>query len=210
MQSVNLKLGLGALCWVGLAAMAQAQPAETPPADIGGTYVDSVGCAWQRVAIGEQVAWAALIGAGGAQICDLAPSVAVAPNVPDPVTAEVETAASATEETAAVAAVAPSTVQAKPAAGSAKVKSKPAVKRPAFPRAGYYIQVGAFGDQGNADRAVQLMMSHGFGALRQNFTGRTSMQIVYAGPFASRVDAEAARRSVRTDGYRDAFIWAPS
>ena len=51
-------------------AVAQPVPAELPPADYSGRdYVDSRGCTFQRLVFNGAVAWVALLGADGAQVC---------------------------------------------------------------------------------------------------------------------------------------------
>ena len=52
------------------AALAQPVPAEEPPAGYSGRdYVDSRGCTFQRLVFNGTVAWVALLGADGAQVC---------------------------------------------------------------------------------------------------------------------------------------------
>ncbi len=77
------------------AALAQPVPAEAPPAGYAGRdYVDSRGCTFQRLVFNGTVAWVALLGADGAQICtpvvvpaesqEVAPAAAAAVDAPKP------------------------------------------------------------------------------------------------------------------------------
>lgn len=72
------------------AALAQPVPAEVPPAGYSGRdYVDSRGCTFQRLVFNGTVAWVALLGADGTQVCtpvvapagpqDVAPAASDAP-----------------------------------------------------------------------------------------------------------------------------------
>lgn len=184
----------GAVCGVGASVVA-AQPADTPPADVGGTFVDRTGCAWQRVVIGEEVSWAALIAADGAQLCGLAPTVAAS--------APVDATASDAEATAQSAEPAPAAV-------TKWTQSASKAKRPNFPQPGYYVQIGAFSRADYTERAIGFLQGKGFSALQATYRGRTPLQVIYAGPFASRAEADIARRAARQNGYRDAFIWDPA
>ena len=66
-----LTLSAGGLAAAGAAA----GPAEPPPEGFAGaTWVDSQGCAFQRVEVGEAVVWADRLSAQGAPVCGLTPS----------------------------------------------------------------------------------------------------------------------------------------
>ncbi len=64
------------------AAPASAQlavPAELPPAGFDGVeYVDSAGCVFARIDVGDRVEWVPRVGPDRQQLCGLEPSVAVA------------------------------------------------------------------------------------------------------------------------------------
>lgn len=62
---------------------ASAQPANVPQ-DAGTRFVDEDGCAWQRLDIGGETAWAAVIGPDREQVCE---------PVTDPVAVPTETVA---------------------------------------------------------------------------------------------------------------------
>lgn len=206
MRATGILVGIVSSLW---AITAVAQPSETPPPGVGGTYIDRAGCAWQRVDIGGQVAWAALNGADGAQLCNMAPSVPETTSATDGAeTAAPPTQQSETTPGAGQASAEEPTAQTAPAMAAKKAATR-APKRPKFPTNGYYLQVGAFEKPGNADRAVRFLQGQSFGALQAQYRGRTPMQIVYAGPFESRAAADMARRAARDMGYRDAFVWEP-
>lgn len=67
--------------WFGMALAAGpmalcAGPAELPPDGFGrAEFVDSTGCAYWRMTVGEETAWAARIGTDGAPVCGMEPSV---------------------------------------------------------------------------------------------------------------------------------------
>lgn len=71
----------------------------------------------------------------------------------------------------------------------------------------YYVQVGAFGEPANADGARARLMALGLPVSSGTFgkQGKT-LQVVYAGPFSSGVDAQAALHVARGQGFPDAFI----
>ncbi|MEM8555976.1 MAG: SPOR domain-containing protein [Pseudomonadota bacterium] len=68
--------GLALVMTFGLPMTAHAQPTNVPP-DAGDRFVDTDGCAWQRLEIGGQVAWAAVLGQDREQVC-IAPDKSVA------------------------------------------------------------------------------------------------------------------------------------
>lgn len=72
--------------------------------------------------------------------------------------------------------------------------------------AGQYVQVGSFGDPGNAaaarTRLAALGLPVGGAALR---SGGRQLEVVMAGPFASD-EAQAALATVRANGFPDALI----
>lgn len=70
-----------------------------------------------------------------------------------------------------------------------------------------YVQVGTFGVASNADGAAARLRNAGLPVAK----GKTSksgkaLQIVYAGPFASTGEAQAALKAARRAGFGDAFI----
>ncbi len=90
----------------------------------------------------------------------------------------------------------------------AKATTKPAVKTTvAASNGGLYVQVGAFGEPSNADGASARLSALGLPVSKGKFTsGGKVLQVVYAGPFASGADAQAALRAARGNGFSDAFI----
>jgi hypothetical protein len=86
-------------------AMAQlAMPAEQPPAGFEATeYVDSSGCVFVRVDVGDRVEWVPRVGPDRQQLCGMVPSVPV-------MTAEIEVAPEPVIEAAMPAAPSPAPV----------------------------------------------------------------------------------------------------
>ena len=69
-----------------------------------------------------------------------------------------------------------------------------------------FVQIGTYGDAGNAERAVATLRALGLPASTQAITrnGR-SLTVVAAGPFAGAGAAQAALQTARNAGYSDAF-----
>ena len=97
-------------------------------------------------------------------------------------------------------------VPAKAVVARASPAAKPAVIAGAGAGA-YYVQVGTFGEPSNADgsstrlKALGLPVSKG----KVSSQGR-SLQVVYAGPFPSALEARAALAVARSSGFSDAFL----
>lgn len=71
----------------------------------------------------------------------------------------------------------------------------------------FYVQVGAFGEPTNADGATARLMALGLPVSKGKFSKQGKMlQVIYAGPFASGGDAQAALFAARGNGFSDAFI----
>ncbi len=68
--------------------------------------------------------------------------------------------------------------------------------------AGPYIQIGAFSQAANAERAIATLKGLGL-PVSVAVAGR--LKVILAGPFTSAADASDALTSVRRSGYRDAF-----
>ena len=70
-----------------------------------------------------------------------------------------------------------------------------------------YVQVGAFANPANANRAARLLEQNGLN-VRMVPTGRSGkpLKLVLAGPFQNAQDAQKAVRAARTAGFHDAFI----
>lgn len=149
-------------------AVAQPLPAEVPPADYSGRdYVDSRGCTFQRLVFNGTVAWVALLGADGAQVCT---PVAAEPQASPPAEGAAPEKASAPE---------------------VKDGPKPAVS-PALPK-GYWVQVGAFRQAANAERTVAQLKELGFPTLTWPAKAG-QLTAALAGPFADRSAAGEAQR----------------
>lgn len=66
-----------------------------------------------------------------------------------------------------------------------------------------YVQVGTFGDHGNADRLIQRLGAAGL-PVGAGATG--GMKIVAVGPFGSQAELQRALQTVRGMGFSDAFL----
>jgi hypothetical protein len=70
-----------------------------------------------------------------------------------------------------------------------------------------YVQVGTFGVPENAVGAKARLAALGLPTAKGKINqGGKALQIVYAGPFASQADANAALKAARGAGFGDAFI----
>lgn len=98
-------------------------------------------------------------------------------------------------------------------------KNSPAAAIPAAPKAGkvakatapvtagqkLYVRVGAYGVQANADKAAGKLRGLGLKVARGKAKGG-AVQLVYAGPFATRAEAKAALSAARGGGFPDAVM----
>lgn len=88
-------------------------------------------------------------------------------------------------------------------------KAAVAKATPAKPAAqgGAYVQVGTFGVPANADGAASRLSGLGLPVRKGNLNKNgKALQIVYAGPFGSAAEANAALGAARRAGFSDAFI----
>lgn len=70
-----------------------------------------------------------------------------------------------------------------------------------------FVQVGTFGQPDNADGASSRLSRLGLPVARSKITRNgVAMQIVLAGPFGSRTEAQAALSKARAAGFGDAFL----
>ncbi len=71
----------------------------------------------------------------------------------------------------------------------------------------HYVQVGAYGEPANADRAAALLARLGLPVSKGNFSKHgKALQVIYAGPFAAGTDAQMALSAVQSHGFSDAFV----
>ena len=95
---------------------------------------------------------------------------------------------------------------------AAKAKAKTAVQTTLAASNGpgataLFIQVGAFGDPANAQGAAARLSALGLPVAKgKSNKSVAALQVVYAGPFASGSEAQAALAAVRGNGFADAFI----
>lgn len=71
----------------------------------------------------------------------------------------------------------------------------------------FYVQVGTFGVAANADGAAAQLSALGLPAAKSSTTSKgKAVQIVFAGPFSTKADAQAALSAARNAGFTDALI----
>ncbi|SEN20825.1 Sporulation related domain-containing protein [Pseudorhodobacter antarcticus] len=88
-----------------------------------------------------------------------------------------------------------------------RVYATSASNAPQRARGGYYVQVGTFGEAGNAARSVGRLQGMGLPVTKSRITNKgRAMQIVMAGPFGDAGSAQAALSQARRSGFGDAFI----
>jgi rare lipoprotein A len=90
------------------------------------------------------------------------------------------------------------------------VAYQPPARMPVAPNRSFFVQVGAFSDVDNAHRVQSAVSSAGQTAIDVRRTGSgAELFRVRIGPFASREEAEVARRSAITLGYAESAVAAP-
>ena len=71
----------------------------------------------------------------------------------------------------------------------------------------FYVQVGAFGEPSNAAGASARLKAMGYPVSKGQFSKQgKALQVIYAGPFATGLDAQAALTFAHNNGFSDAFI----
>ncbi len=72
---------------------------------------------------------------------------------------------------------------------------------------GPFVQIGSFGVVANAERAAAKVAGLGLPVAKGRTTkGGTALHVVFAGPFASATDAQAALSRLRQSGFPDAIL----
>jgi hypothetical protein len=75
---------------------------------------------------------------------------------------------------------------------------------------GYFVAVGSFGQPGNADRAAARLAELDYGVVRGRVqSGGGTLTTIFAGPFADRDSATAARQKLEDTGFPDAMLIQP-
>jgi cell division septation protein DedD len=88
------------------------------------------------------------------------------------------------------------------AKGKLTAAGQAAMTQGAAPAAGPYVQIGAFREAANAERAIATLKDLG---LPVSVGVGGGLRVILAGPFASSADLGGALSLVRQNGYRDAF-----
>ena len=107
-------------------------------------------------------------------------------------------------------AIAEGLIAAPVAAPAARVSSRSvapaAVRAPAAATTHRFVQVGSFGDHGNADRLASQFQARGWPVTFANTTrGGKAIKIVILGPFAQAAQLQTGLQAARTAGFGDAF-----
>ncbi|MGR3631090.1 MAG: SPOR domain-containing protein [Limimaricola soesokkakensis] len=93
-----------------------------------------------------------------------------------------------------------------PTALVSRVSTRSAPVAPAVAAQGRFVQIGAFAQSANADRAAARLRAMGLPVAHGRVTkGGTEMRIVATGPFADAATLGRVLGSVRKAGYADAF-----
>lgn len=97
-----------------------------------------------------------------------------------------------------------------PATTQARVSSKSvapvAIQAPAAATTHRFVQVGSFGDHGNADRLASQFQARGWPVTFANTTrGGKAIKIVILGPFAQASQLQTGLQAARAAGFGDAF-----
>jgi cell division protein FtsN len=111
------------------------------------------------------------------------------------------------KQTAAAAAPTPATAPVAAAPATAPVA--PTVVEAAYapaPHGAYVVQIGAYSERANAERARERAEDAGSVSIERAVTGGGVIYRVRLGPWEDRDDAERARRKVAGLGFRDARI----
>lgn len=189
-RGVLITVGLGLGAWSTVAQGTLPEPSEAPPAGFAAeAYVDSAGCGFLRVVVGEDLIWAPRYRADGTQLCGLLPSFAGHSTLSDPPPDPADGPAAPT-------------VSAGQAGPDPSEAAEPASERTRPP--GFYVQAGAFGLRENAFGVRDGFLAQGWGAETQP-AGR--LTAVFAGPFADADAAQAALGLIRRQGMPDAFVF---
>lgn len=165
------------------------QPAELPPATYKGQqYVDTEGCVFLRAGTEAETIWIPRVTAGGKQLCGYPPSGKRVPVVGEAGADEGSFDEAAVEE--------PSEADVAPA-----VAPEPA------DAASYVVALGSFGFASNVDKAAAGAEALGYPAIKGKLKGgEQGLVTVFAGPFGSKAEAEAAQKKLRKAGFPDAIL----
>jgi rare lipoprotein A len=84
----------------------------------------------------------------------------------------------------------------------------PAPSPPVLAAGGYFVQVGAFSDQANAQRVSNVVSAAGPVVMDVRQTARGDLHRVRVGPWESREEAEGARQVLASLGYGESVVAA--
>lgn len=171
------------------------QPAELPPATYKGQqYVDTQGCVFLRAGTEIETIWVPRVTAGGKPLCGYPRS-----GKRVPVVGEAGADEAIVDEAAAV----------DPAAEPAGADAAPAVAPEPADAQRYVVAIGSFGFSSNVDKAAAGAEALGYPAIKGKLKGgEQGLVTVFAGPFGSKTEAEAAQQKLRKAGFPDAILMA--
>jgi cell division septation protein DedD len=155
-------------------------------------YVDTKGCVFLRAGTEAETIWVPRVTAGGKQLCGYPPSGQRVPVAGETGAGE-------------------GTFEAAPDAGAdtkAAVASPAPGKEPAD-TSRFVVALGSFGFASNVEKAAAGAEALGYPAIKGKLKGgEQGLVTVFAGPFGSKADAEAARQKLRKAGFPDAILMA--
>lgn len=87
-----------------------------------------------------------------------------------------------------------------------RISSRTAPPQPRKTATGGFVQVGAFADPANADRAIRRLQGAGLPVAVQNVSSKgKTVRVILAGPFANPSALSQGLGAARAAGFRDAF-----
>jgi cell division protein FtsN len=205
----------GSVAGIVLAAAAQAQGIDLPPADYPGRqFVNAAGCVFLREGEGAAARWQARLGRDGQPLCGYPPSPVPAPDAAP--SAVVPSAVAETAPVVELAPVAEPAPKAEAVAETAPAVETPPAAKPQKPRKARkavnappprFVQVGVFARVENAVAAKAKLraLGHGVASAHARHRGQ-KLEAVLAGPFDTPEALRAALAQLRGAGFSDAYL----